>query len=163
MARPESGARPEIPGPEIYVDGDACPVKDEVIRVAGRHGLRVHVVSNAWFRLPESPLIDRVVVAGDPDAADDWIAGHIRPGDIAVTADIPLAARCLAKQATVIGHTGKPFTEANIGSAMATRDLLAHLRDTGEIRGSNPAFTKQDRLRFLDALEKAVQAARRRA
>lgn len=148
-------------GPTLYVDADACPVKDEVLRVAGRHGLRVRMVSNAWFRLPESPLVERVVVSGDLDAADDWIVSRIAPGDIAVTADIPLAARCLKTGAAVLGPTGRPFTEANIGQAVASRDLMAHLRDTGEIRGSNPAFTKQDRIRFLDALEKAARQARR--
>ena len=147
--------------PDIYVDADACPVKDEVLRVAGRHGLVTHMVSNSWFRLPESPLIERVVVSGDLDAADDWIAERAGAGDIVVTADIPLAARCLRNRATVLGHSGKPFTDANIGTVLATRDLMAHLRDTGEVSGSNPAFTKQDRIRFLDALEKAVRQARR--
>lgn len=143
---------------EIYVDGDACPVKGEVLRVAERHGLTVHLVSNSFMRVAESPLIRRVVVAEGPDAADDWIAEHIGNGDIAVTADIPLASRCLKKGASVLGPTGKPFTDDSIGMALAMRDLNAHLRDTGEIRGANPSFSKQDRSRFLQALEQTIQA-----
>ncbi len=147
--------------PEIYVDADACPVKDEVLRVAVRHGLTVHMVSNAWMRLADSPLINRVVVAEGPDAADDWIAEHISVGDIAITADIPLAARCIERGARVLGPTGKPFTEEGIGMAVAMRDLMAHLRDTGEITGGGPSFTRQDRSRFLSALEEAVRASLR--
>ena len=146
---------------EIYVDADACPVKAEVMRVAERHRLKVHMVSNAWMRLAESPLVARVVVSEGADAADDWIAEHIGQGDIAVTADIPLADRCLKAGAQAIGPNGKPFSQDNIGSAMAMRDLMAHLRDTGDVSGHNPSFTKQDRSRFLGALENAVQAALR--
>jgi hypothetical protein len=142
---------------QIYVDADACPVKDEVIRVAERHGLPVHIVSNSWMRLADSPLINRVIVEDGPDAADDWIANEIGSGDIAVTADIPLAARCLEVGAKVIGPTGKPFTESGIGMALAMRDLMADLRETGEVRGTNPSFTRQDRSRFLQALEQAIQ------
>jgi uncharacterized protein YaiI (UPF0178 family) len=148
---------------EIYVDGDACPVKAEVLRVAERHQLTVHLVSNAWLRIGDGPRINRVVVSEGPDAADDWIAEHIGPGDIAVTGDIPLAARCLDAGAAVIGPTGKPFTKDNIGPALAMRDLTAHLRDTGEMRGGGPSFTKQDRSRFLGALENTIQAIRRKA
>jgi len=147
--------------PTIYVDADACPVKDEAVRVAERHGLTIHFVSNAWMRLPEGPLIKRVVVADGPDAADDWIAERIGLGDIAVTADIPLAARCLKRSAQVIGPTGKPFTEAGIGMALAMRELSAHLRETGESKGFNAGFTKRDRSRFLEELEAAVQRAMR--
>ncbi len=147
--------------PVLYVDADACPVKDEAVRVAERHGLSVHFVSNAWMRLPEGPLIKRVVVADGPDAADDWIVERIGAGDIAVTADIPLAARCLKRGAQVIGSTGKPFTQASIGMALAMRDLSAHLRETGESKGFNASFTKRDRSRFLEALEQAVQRALR--
>lgn len=147
----------------VYVDGDACPVKDEIFRVAGRHNLKTLVVCNSWMRLPVSPLIELVIVAEGLDAADDWIVEHISPGDIAITADIPLAARCLEKQAVVLGPTGKPFSEQNIGSALATRELMADLRDRGEIRGANPAFSKQDRIRFLDVLENKIQSARRAA
>ncbi len=147
---------------EIYVDGDACPVKAEVLRVAERHGLAIHLVSNSGMRVAESPLIRRVIVAEGPDAADDWIADTIGDGDIAVTADIPLASRCLKRGASVLGPTGKPFTEDSIGMALAMRDLNAHLRDTGEIKGFNPSFSKQDRSRFLQALEQTIQALRRR-
>ncbi len=130
------------------------------MRVAERHGLDIHFVSNAFMRLPEGPLIHRVVVADGPDAADDWIAERIEARDIAVTADIPLAARCLKKGAAVIGPTGKPFTEAGIGMALAMRELSQHLRETGESKGYNASFTKQDRSRFLEALELAVRRAR---
>jgi len=147
--------------PEIYIDADACPVKDEVARVADRHGLTVHMVSNQWMRLPEGPLVKRVVVSDGFDAADDWIADSIGPGDVAVTSDIPLAARCLKAGARVLGPTGKPFTPDNIGTALAMRELNSHLRDTGEIRGGAPGFSKQDRSRFLQALETAVQAIKR--
>lgn len=146
---------------EIYVDGDACPVKAEVLRVAERHRLAVHLVSNAWLRMDDTPLLHRVVVADGPDAADDWIAEHIGDGDISVTADILLAARCLDKGARVVAPTGKPFTEESIGMAVAMRDLMSHLRDSGEVKGANPSFTKQDRSRFLQALETAIQAIRR--
>ncbi len=145
----------------LYVDADACPVKDEAVRVAERHGLAIHFVSNAWMRLPEGPLVHRVVVSDGPDAADDWIAGRIGPRDIAVTADIPLAARCLKAGARVIGPTGKPFTQSSIGMALAMRDLSRHLRETGESKGYNASFTRQDRSRFLQALEEAVQAIKR--
>ena len=145
---------------EIYVDADACPVKAEVLRVAERHSAPVHIVSNSWMRLPNSPLIQRVIVDEGPDAADDWIAEHIGDHDIVVTADIPLAARCLKAGAQALGPTGKPFTEDNIGMALAMRELMSDLRDTGDIRGSNPAFTKQDRSRFLQALEQVIQTIR---
>lgn len=145
----------------IYVDADACPVKDEALRVAGRHGLQIVYVSNAWMRLPEGANVKRVVVPDGPDVADDWIAERIGKGDIAVTADIPLASRCLKAGAQAIGPTGKPFTEAGIGMALAMRDLSQHLRETGESRGFNASFTRQDRSRFLEALELAVQRAKR--
>ncbi|HKZ97118.1 MAG TPA: YaiI/YqxD family protein [Hyphomicrobiaceae bacterium] len=148
---------------EIYVDADACPVKDEALRVAERHGATIHYVANSWMRLAESPLARRVVVADGPDAADDWIVGRIGPGDIAVTADIALAARCLKKGARVVGPTGKPFTDSGIGMALAMRDLSRHLRETGESRGFNADFTRQDRSRFLMALEEAVQEIKRGA
>ncbi|MFP6744833.1 MAG: DUF188 domain-containing protein, partial [Alphaproteobacteria bacterium] len=129
--------------------------------VAGRHGIRVHYVSNAWMRLPASSLVNRVVVSDGFDAADDWIADYIAPGDIAITADIPLAARCLSRGARVVGPSGRRFTEDGIGAALAMRDLKSHLRDSGEIRDHGPPFTKQDRSRFLQALEQAVQAAKK--
>lgn len=144
----------------IYVDADACPVKEEALRVAVRHRLEIVYVSNAWMRLPEGPGVRRVIVAEGADAADDWIAERIGAGDIAVTADIPLAARCLKAGAQAIGPTGKPFTDASIGMALAMRDLSRHLRETGESRGLNAAFTPKDRSRFLEALELAVRRAK---
>ncbi|MBR2536761.1 MAG: YaiI/YqxD family protein [Hyphomicrobium sp.] len=145
----------------IYIDADACPVKDEALKVAERHGIAITYVSNAWMRLPESALVQRMVVAEGPDAADDWIAERIGAGDICVTQDIPLASRCLKAGARAIGNTGKPFTDASIGMALAMRELSQHLRETGESRGFNAAFTRQDRSRFLEALENAVQSIKR--
>ena len=146
---------------EIYVDADACPVKSEVIRVAERHGLLVHMVSNSWMRLPEGPLVKRVVVPEGFDAADDWIAERAGAGDVVVTADIPLADRCLKAGAQVLGPTGKPFTPDNIGTALAMRDLMGHLRDTGEVSGNNPSFKARDRSQFLQALETEIQSIKR--
>ena len=145
----------------IYIDADACPVKEEVYRVAGRYGLKVRVVANGWLRVPESPLIERVMVTEGLDAADDWIATRAGPGDVVVTADVPLAARCVKRGARVIAPTGRPFTEASIGDDLATRNLLTELRDTGQLRGGGRPFTKQDRSRFLGALDAAIQAIRR--
>lgn len=150
-----------MPPTTIYVDADACPVKDEAARVAERHGLTIHFVSNSWMRLPEGPMTRRVVVADGPDAADDWIAERAGTTDIVVTADIPLASRSLKAGARVIGPTGKPFTDAGIGMALAMRDLSRHLRETGESKGYNAGFTRQDRSRFLQAMEEAVQAIKR--
>ncbi|MBS0278184.1 MAG: YaiI/YqxD family protein [Proteobacteria bacterium] len=141
---------------ELYVDADACPVKAEVERVAERHKLTVHIVSNGGIRPSRNPLIQTVVVPEGADAADDWIAEHITQADICITADIPLAARCLKKGATVLRHDGKPFTEAGIGNALAMRDLNRHLRETG-MQTFNAGFTKQDRSNFLNALETAIQ------
>jgi uncharacterized protein YaiI (UPF0178 family) len=152
---------------EIYVDADACPVKQEVLKVAGRHGLVVHLVGNTWMRAGgaavDDPNVRRVVVTGGSDAADDWIAERIGAADIAVTQDIRLAARCLQKSARTIGPTGKPFTEDNIGMALAMRELTGHLRDTGEIKGGAPAFSAKDRSRFLQALEETIRAVQRDA
>lgn len=148
---------------QIYIDADACPVKDEAVKVAERHGLNIHFVANSWMRLPESTLVRRVIVDGGADAADNWIADQITASDVAVTADIPLADRCLKAGARVIGPTGKPFTAANIGTALAMRAFSQHLRETGESRGFNASFTRQDRSRFLEALESAIQAAKRGA
>lgn len=147
---------------EIFVDADACPVKDEVARVAARHGLVVHFVANAWMRLPAGDLFKRVLVSEGPDVADDWIATRAGPRDIVVTADIPLAARCVTNGATVINHNGRPFTEANIGMTLATRNLMSHLRETGVASTYNAGFTPRDRSRFLEALENAIQAIKRR-
>jgi uncharacterized protein YaiI (UPF0178 family) len=146
---------------EIYVDADACPVKEEVMRVGGRHGLRMHFVANSWMRLPRDELINQVIVTDGFDAADNWIHEHITGEDICITADIPLAARCLGQGARVIGPTGRPFTPDNIGSAVAMRELMGQLRDMGTVPGYNAAFTRQDRSRFLQALEQAVQDIRR--
>ena len=142
---------------QIYVDADACPVKAEVLRVATRHGLNIHMVSNSWMRLENSPLINRVIVGDGPDAADDWIAERVGDSDIVVTADILLAARCLKAGAQCIEPTGKAFSEASIGMAVAMREVQRHLRETGESRGFNPAFTQRDRSQFLQALEQAIQ------
>ena len=147
--------------PEIFVDADACPVRDEVIRVADRHELSVHIVCNGGIRPSRDPRVQIVVVPDGPDAADDWIAEQIDAGDICITADIPLASRCIKKDAQVLNHDGKPFTEAGIGMALAMRDLNQTLRETGEISGYNRGFSGRDRSRFLEALEHAVRAAKR--
>lgn len=144
----------------ILVDADACPVKDEIVRVAERHGLAAVFVSNAWMRLPDSYLVERRIVPDGPDAADDWIAGEIVPSDICVTQDIPLADRCLKKGARALSPAGRPFTPDNIGMALAVRDLNAHLRETGDRSGGPPPFARNDRSRFLQALEQAVQDIR---
>ncbi|WP_020591064.1 YaiI/YqxD family protein [Kiloniella laminariae] len=141
---------------EIYVDGDACPVKDEVIRVAERHGLQIHLVSNSWLRYGRHPLVNSVVVPEGLDVADDWIADNIKAGDIAVTADIPLASRCVKQGAKVLDPKGKIFTEESMGMTLAVRDLMTNLRESGEIKSYSPAFTKQDRSRFLSALDQII-------
>jgi hypothetical protein len=148
---------------QIYVDADACPVREEVYRVAGRLGVRVHVVSNGSrpIRPPGLAYVNMVIVGEAMDAADDWIAERIAAGDVCVTADIPLASRCLAKGAKVVPPNGRPFTEANIGSALAGREIARHLRELGETGRGPPPFTKADRSRFLSALDTAVQAALR--
>jgi uncharacterized protein YaiI (UPF0178 family) len=145
---------------EIYVDADACPVKDEVLRVADRHGLKVHMVGNSWMRMAEGPRVQRIVVAEGPDAADDWIAERAGAGDVVITADIPLAARCVARKAKVVRPNGKPLDEASISMAVAVRDLHTHLREIGESTRGPAPFTKQDRSRFLDTLETTVRAAK---
>jgi uncharacterized protein YaiI (UPF0178 family) len=146
---------------EIYVDADACPVKDEVMRVAYRHQLRVHFVSNSFMQLDDSELVNRVVVAEGPDVADDWIAERAGPGDIAITADIPLADRCVKAGAAALSPTGKPFSPESIGMALAMRNLMSDLRETGEISGHNPSFSRKNRSDFLQELEKLVQQAKR--
>ena len=149
--------------PHLYVDADACPVKPEVFRVAERHSLHVTLVAGAWMRIPADERIHLEVVDQGFDAADDWIAEHVQAGDVVVTADIPLASRCLAKGAAAIGTSGRPFTSENIGDAMATRALLSDLRGAGEMTKGPAAFTPRDRSRFLQALEDAIQASLRRA
>lgn len=146
---------------ELFIDADACPVKDEVYRVAGRYCLKVSVVSNSWLRVPESPLIARVLVTEGLDRADDWIVEHAGAGDIVITADVPLAARCLKRGARVIAPDGRPFSEASIGLDLATRNLLTELRDTGQIRGTGRPFTRQDRARFLSMLDNTIHAVHR--
>ncbi len=145
----------------IFVDADACPVKQEVYRVAGRYRLNVTLVSNAWMRVPDDEGIALEVVSNGFDAADDWIVAHIQTGDIVVTADIPLADRCIKKGACVVGPTGKPFTEDNIGMAVAGRNLMAGLRSAGEITGGPPPLNKRDRSRFLQQLDNIIQSLRR--
>ncbi|MGB8365972.1 MAG: YaiI/YqxD family protein [Rhizomicrobium sp.] len=147
--------------PEIFVDADACPVKAEVERVAERHGFVVHIVSNGGIRPNRHPLFRHVTVAEGPDAADDWIAEHVTAGDIVVTADIPLASRCLKKRARVLGPTGKVFTEATIGLALGMRDFNKYLREASGNQTYNAAFRKEDRSQFLNALENEIQAAKR--
>lgn len=146
----------------IFVDADACPVKEEVYRVAGRYGLAVTLVANSRMRIPKEKRISLEVVAGGFDAADDWIVRHVQPLDIVVTADILLADRCLKEGAQVIGPAGKPFTEDNIGSAIASRELLSMLRATGEMTGGPPSLQKRDRSRFLQQLDNVIQSIRRR-
>ncbi len=145
----------------IFIDADACPVKQEIYRVAERHGLQVTLVSNAWMRVPPEPWVTLELVAEGPDAADDWIAKHVQHHDIVVTADIPLADRCLKAGARVLGTTGKPFTEDNIGPALATRNLLSDLRDEGLVAGGPPPMQKRDRSRFLHQLDEMIHAIRR--
>lgn len=146
----------------IYIDADACPVKQEVYRVAGRYRLDVTLVANSWMRVPEERWLKLEVVGESFDAADDWIVEHVEADDIVVTADIPLASRCIKEGARVIGTTGKPFTENNIGSALATRDLLSELRGAGEITGGPAPIDKRDRSRFLQELDQMIQSIRRK-
>ena len=146
----------------IFVDADACPVKDEVYQVAARYDLNVTLVAGSWMRTPDSPRIELKVVGGGIDVADDWIVEHVEVSDIVVTADIPLAARCLARGATVLGYGGPPFTGDNIGAALATRGLLSELRELGEVTGGPPPFEKRDRSAFLQRLDESVNAIRRR-
>ncbi len=146
----------------IYIDADACPVKDETIKVAERYGVPVVIVSNGGIRPRPEPLVETVVVPDGPDAADMWIAERCGPGDICITGDIPLAARCLEHGAAALRHNGDPFTTANIGQQMAMRDLMADLRAADPFRqGKGKPFSKADRSRFLQALDRMVQAAQR--
>ena len=145
----------------IYVDADACPVKEEVYRVAHRHSVKVLVVSNAFMMAPRDPLIERVIVGQGFDAADDWIAERAGAGDVVVTSDIPLAHRALKAGAQVIAPTGRAFDEASIGMALATRDLMQGLRATGEITGGPKPFSARDRSAFLSALDQALRRIKR--
>ena len=146
----------------IFIDADSCPVKQEVYRVASRYSLNVTLVANSWMRVQNKQWIALEVVDGGLDAADDWIVEHVQPHDIVVTADIPLASRCLKASAHVLGPTGKLFTENNIGQAVATRDLLSELRGAGEITGGPPPLKKRDRSRFLQQLDEVIQSIRRK-
>jgi uncharacterized protein YaiI (UPF0178 family) len=146
---------------EIYVDADACPVKAEIYRVAERCGLKVFVVSNSPIAVPRDPMIERVVVGAGMDAADDWIAERATRGDIVITADVPLASRCVKAGAAVIAPSGKAFDDESIGMALATRNLLHDLRGAGEVTGGPKPFSPRDRSRFLSALDQAIVRLRR--
>ena len=148
--------------PQIFVDADACPVKEEVLRGAERHGLVVTFVANFGLRPSRDPMIRSVMVPQGADAADDWIVDNVEAGDLVITSDIPLAGRALNKGATVMGPTGKPFTEQSIGMALAMRELNQHLRETGESKGYNAGFTARDRSNFLQQFDSAVQRAVKR-
>ncbi len=145
----------------ILVDADACPVKDEIYRVAERHAVPVSIVANSAFRVPVGPMVERVVVSDGFDAADDWIAERANPRSIVITADILLADRCLKAGAMVISSTGKPFTTSSIGSAIATRAIMADLRAGGDVIGGPAPFSKTDRSRFLQALDTALVKVKR--
>jgi uncharacterized protein YaiI (UPF0178 family) len=146
----------------IFVDADACPVKDETYRVAERYGLHVYVVANAFMAVPRCDWIERVIVPEGPDVADDWIAERAGPNDIVITADIPLAARCVRAGASVIAPNGKAFTEDSIGMTLATRNLMTDLRSAGAVTRGPPPFSRQDISRFLSALDLAVVRLRQK-
>jgi hypothetical protein len=146
----------------IYVDADACPVKAEVERVGTRHKVKIYVVSNGGLRPSQNPLVENVIVPEGPDVADMWIADRAKSGDVVITGDIPLAAKCVEAGARVLKHNGEALTAANIGNVLATRDLMADLRAADPFRqGGGKGFTKADRSRFLDALERELRAAKR--
>jgi uncharacterized protein YaiI (UPF0178 family) len=147
---------------EIFVDGDACPVKDEVYAVAARLGLAVVVVANQRMNVPRDLGVEMIVVPDGPDAADDWIAEEIRPGDIVITADIPLAARCLAAEAFALGPNGREFTADSIGGALATREIKASIRESGIATGGPPPLSARDRSRFSNELDRIANRALRR-
>ncbi len=152
-----------MPLPVLYIDADACPVKEEAERVATRHGLKTVLVSDGGIRPRRDPMVEVVVVPSGPDAADNWIAEHIGPADICVTNDIPLAARCLERDAFALKPNGDAFTPQSIGMALATRELMQGLRETGAITGGPRPFNKADRSAFLNRLEVTVQTAKRKA
>jgi uncharacterized protein YaiI (UPF0178 family) len=147
---------------KIYIDADACPVKEETYKVAMRYGLQTCVVCNSFIQIPASPMIARVIVNAGPDAADDWIVDHVAAGDVVVTSDIPLAARVLAKEAQAIAPYGRAFTEESIGLALAQRSLMEHIRSTGETTGGPPPFSPKERSRFLQALDQAIAREKRK-
>lgn len=148
-------------GPTIYVDADGCPVRAETVKVAARHGLPVVFVANAWLQPPRGARVRVQVVAGAFDAADDWIAERAKPGDIVVTADVPLASRCVKAGATVIAPNGKAFDDDSIGLSLATRNLLHELRGAGAVTGGPKPFEPRDRSRFLSALDQAIVRRKR--
>jgi uncharacterized protein len=145
----------------IYVDADACPVKDEIYRVAARHGLPVSVVAGQFIRVPHDPLIERVAAGSAMDAADDWIAERAGRGDIVITSDIPLASRCVKSGADVIAPNGKPFSEQSIGMTLAVRNLMTDLRSSGEVTGGPKSFAPRDRSAFLSALDQTIRRIQR--
>ncbi|MBI1495152.1 YaiI/YqxD family protein [Halocynthiibacter styelae] len=146
----------------IYIDADACPVKAEAERVATRHKVKMYVVCNGGLRPSQNPLVETVIVPDGPDVADMWIADRAVKGDVVVTGDIPLAAKCVASGARVVRHNGEMFTEANIGQQLATRDLMADLREANPFRqGGGRPFSKADRSRFLDVMERETRAAQK--
>ncbi len=145
---------------QVFVDSDACPVKEEAIRVATRYALQITLVSNQGMRPINIPNVKQVVVGAKFDAADDWIVEHASTGDIIITTDILLAARCLENGCKAMNATGHVFTQQNIGSTLSLRELNAHLRETGEIKGYNPSFSKKDRSQFLQSLDLLIQKAK---
>jgi uncharacterized protein YaiI (UPF0178 family) len=145
----------------LYVDADACPVKAEIYRVAARHGLKVYVVANSFLMVPNDPLVERVIVGSGFDAADNWIAERVGRGDVVITTDVPLASRCVKAGADVIAPNGRPFTEASIGMALATRNLMEDLRASGEITGGPKPFSARDRSAFLSTLDLAIVRLKR--
>ena len=155
-------ATPALPAITIYVDADACPVKDEVYRVAARYRLKTFVVANSFMMVPTSPLIERVVVDAGADVADDWIAERAAAGDVVITNDIPLAGRALKAGAAALSPNGRPFTADSIGAALSQRALMEHLRSTGEVTGGPKPFDRNDRARFLQVLDETINRELRR-
>jgi len=147
----------------IFVDGDACPVKQEIYSVAARHGVPVALVANSRMRVPTDQDVEMIVVDGGFDAADDWIVDNVQAGDVVVTADLPLASSCIAAGAHAVGTSGRVFSEASIGGAVAARDLNAHLRESNVMGGGPPPITDRDRSRFRSSLDQVVVRALREA
>jgi uncharacterized protein YaiI (UPF0178 family) len=158
----ETAQARKAPAPRIYVDADACPVKDEIYRVAARLGVGVSVVAGNFIRVPADPLIERVAAGSGMDAADDWIAEHAKRDDIVITADIPLSSRCVKAGCEVIAPNGKPFSEASIGMTLAMRNLMTDLRSSGEVTGGPKSFSARDRSAFLSALDQTIRRIQRR-
>ena len=146
----------------LYIDADACPVKDETYKVAARYGLKTFVVSNSFIQIPQSSLIARMIVEAGPDIADDWIAQQVVAGDVVITSDIPLAARVLAKDAHAVAPNGRAFTSDSIGAALASRALMEHIRSTGDITGGPPPFSAAHRSQFLQTLDQIITREKRR-